>query len=117
MKTIKILNTIAVGIPIMLMLIGIIKQDSAGEFIGYALFSTMFTGFVQVILGIILLIKFPKYMHYQIYLTGVGGYFVLWFISSEFDLQDGFAYFLFSIPPFLAMYLSILIYSRPNNEF
>lgn len=114
MKTFRILNTIAIATPFALLLMEVIFRD--GGFAIFALLSTMFTGFVQVILGIILLIKFPKYMHYQIYLTGVGGYFVLWFISSEFDLQDGFAYFLFSIPPFLAMYLSILIYSRPNNE-
>jgi len=114
MKVIKILNTIAIGTPLALLLMEVICRD--GGFAMFALFSTMFTGFVQVILGIILLIKFPKYMHYQIYLIGVVGYFVLWFVSSEFDLQDGFAYFLFSIPPCLAMYLSILIYSRPNNE-
>jgi hypothetical protein len=107
MKTIKILNTIAVGIPIILMLIGIIKQDSAGEFIGYALFSTMFTGFVQVVLGILLLIRFPNNRYYQIYIVSVISFFVLWFIVYSLLLW---------IPPCLAVYLSILIYSRPNNE-
>ncbi|KAA5531863.1 hypothetical protein [Paenimyroides baculatum] len=116
MKAIKILNTIAVGIPIMLMLIGIIKQDSAGEFIGYALFSTMFTGFVQVMLGLSLLRKFPENIHYQIYIVAVVLFFVLWFIVHSFDLYD-FGYLLLWIPPCLAVYLSILIYSRTNNEF
>jgi len=114
MKAIKILNTIAIATPFALLLMEVIFRD--GGFAMFALLSTMFTGFVQVILGIILLIKFPKYMYYQIYLTGVVGYFVLWFISSEFDLQDGFAYFLFSIPPCLAVYLSVLIYKLPNHE-
>ena len=114
MKAIKILNTIAIGTPLVLLLMEVVFRD--GGFAMFALLSTMFTGFVQVVLGILLLIKFPKYIHYQIYLTGVVGYFVLWFISSEFELQDGFAYFLFSIPPCLAVYLSILIYSQPNNE-
>ena len=115
MKAIKILNTIAIGTPLVLLLMEVIFRDEG--FAMFALLSTMFTGFVQVILGIFLLIKFPKYMHYQIYLTGVVGFFVLWFISTEFDLQDGFSYFLFSVPPCLALYLSVLIYSRTNNEF
>ena len=116
MKTIKILNTIAVGIPIMLMLIGIIKQDSAGEFIGYALFSTIFTGFVQVMLGLSLLRKFPENIHYQIYIVAVVSFFVLWFIVHSFNLYD-VGYLLLGVPPCLALYLSVLIYSRPNNEF
>ena len=116
MKAIKIINTIAIGTPFVFLLIGQITQDELGEFIGFALLSTMFTGFVQVVLGILLLIKFPKYIHYQIYLTGVVGYFVLWYISNEFELQDGFAYFLFSIPLCLALYLSVLIYKLPNHE-
>lgn len=115
MSTIKIINTIAIGTPFAFLFLEVIFRD--GEFGMFALLSTMFTGFVQVILGIFLLIKFPKYMHYQIYLTSVVGFFVLWLISTEFDLQDGFAYFLFSVPPCLALYLSVLIYSRPNNEF
>ena len=115
MSTIKIINTIAIGTPFAFLFLEVIFRDEG--FAMFALLSTMFTGFVQVILGIFLLIKFPKYMHYQIYLTSVVGFFVLWFISTEFDLQDGFAYFLFSIPPCLALYLSVLIYSRPNNEF
>lgn len=115
MKAIKIINTIAVGIPIILMLIGIIKQDSAGEFIGYALFSTMFTGFVQVVLGILLMIWLPNNRYYQIYIISVISFFVLWFIVHSLDLYD-FGYLLLWIPPCLAVYLSILIYSRPNNK-
>ncbi|UUV22641.1 hypothetical protein [Paenimyroides aestuarii] len=114
MKAIKIINTIAIGTPLVLLLMEMIIRD--GGFAMYALLSTMFTGFVQVVLGIFLLIKFPKYMHYQIYLTAVVGYFALWFIGSELNFQDSFSYFLFSVPPCLAVYLSILIYSRSNNE-
>lgn len=115
MKAIKILNTIAVGIPIMLMLIGIITKDKTGEFFSYALFSTMFTGFVQVVLGILLMLWLPNNRYYQIYIVAVVLFFMLWFIVHSFDLYD-FGYFLLGMPPCLAVYLSILIYSRPNNE-
>ena len=37
--------------------------------------------------------------------------------SSEWIFVVGFSYFLFSVPPCLALYLSVLIYSRTNNEF
>ena len=116
MKAIKIFNTIAVVIPIMLMLIGIITKDKTGEFFSYAFVSTMFTGFVQVVLGILLLIRFPNNRYYQIYIVSVISFFVLWFIVYSFDLYD-FSYVLLWIPPCLAVYLSIVIYSRPNNEF
>lgn len=115
MKAIKILNTIAIGTPFVFLLIGQITQDELGEFIGFALLSTMFTGFVQVVLGILLLIRFPNNRYYQIYIVSVISFFVLWFIVYSFDLYD-FGYLLLWIPPCLAMYLSILIYSRPNNE-
>lgn len=115
MKAIKIINTIAIGTPLVLLLMEVIFRD--GGFAMYALLSTMFTGFVQVVLGLFLMIRFPKNSNYQIYIAAVVVYFALWFIGSGLNLKDSFAYLLFSIPPCLAVYLSVLIYSRPNNEF
>lgn len=115
MSTIKIINTIAIGTPFAFLFLEVIFRDEG--FAMFALLSTMFTGFVQVILGIFLMIRFPKNKYYQIYIVAVVVYFALWFIGSELNLQDGFAYFLFSIPLCLALYLSVLIYSRTNNEF
>lgn len=58
MKAIKILNTIAIGTPFALLLMEVICRD--GGFAMFALLSTMFTGFVQVVLGLFLMIRFPK---------------------------------------------------------
>ena len=58
MKTFKILNTIAIATPFALLLMEVIFRD--GGFAIFALLSTMFTGFVQVILGIILTYKISK---------------------------------------------------------
>lgn len=113
MKAIKILNTIAVGTPIILLLMDSIIRDEG--FAAYALFSTMFTGFVQVMLSLSLVRKFPENIHYQIYIVAVISFFVLWFIVHSFDFYD-FGFFLLFIPPSLAVYLSVLIYSCPNNE-
>ncbi|SRR5690606_20581587 len=114
MKAIKIINTIAVGTPFALLLMEVIFRD--GGFALFALLSTMFTGFVQVVLGLFLLIKFPRNSHYKIYIVAVVLYFGLWFMGSELNLKDNFFYLLCSIPPCLAVYLSVLIYKRSNHE-
>lgn len=114
MKTVKIINTIAVATPFVLLLMDSIVRNEG--FAMFALLSTMFTGFVQVVLGLFLMIKFPKNRYYQIYIAAVIVYFALWFIGIELNLKDGFAYFLCIIPPCLAVYLSVLIYKRPNHE-
>lgn len=115
MKAIKILNTIAIGTPPALFLIDLVVQ---GGFSIFALLSTMFTGFVQVVLGLFLMIRFPKNIYYKSYIIAVAIYFILGlmvlFSSSK---NDGFIYLLYIVPPCLALYLSVLIYSRPNNEF
>lgn len=116
MKAIKIINTIAVGTPFVLFLIDLVIQD--GAFSMFALLSTMFTGFVQVILGIILAIKLHNNIYFKIYLIGVVGYFFLAYLADEFNLSHGFSYFMFVIPLLLAIYLSILIYNQQNqNKF
>jgi predicted neutral ceramidase superfamily lipid hydrolase len=113
MKAIKIINTIAIGTPSALFLIDLVVQGGLSIF---ALLSTMFTGFVQVVLGLFLMIRFPNNRYYQIYIVSVISFFVLWFIVYSFNLYD-FHYLLLGVPPCLAVYLSVLIYSRPNNEF
>lgn len=112
MKAIKIINTIAIGTPPALFLIDLVVQ---GGFSIFALLSTMFTGFVQIVLGLFLMIRFPNNRYYQIYIVSVISFFVLWFMVYSFDLYD-FHYLLLWIPPCLAVYLSVLIYKLPNHE-
>ena len=68
MKAIKIINTIAIGTPPALFLIDLVVQ---GGFSIFALLSTMFTGFVQIVLGLFLMIRFPNNRYYQIYIVSV----------------------------------------------
>jgi len=114
MKAIKIINTMVVAVPLLLCLIDLILQD--GAYLMYALFFTMITGGVQVLLGIILAIKLYKNLHFKIYLIGVVGYFFLAYLAQEFNLSHGFSYLMFTIPSLLAVYLSVLIYKLPNHE-
>lgn len=115
MKAIKILNTIAIATPFVFLLMEVIYRD--GGFAMFALLSTMFTGFVQVILGIFLMIRFPKNIHYKSYIIAVVLYFLVGLMVVFSDSNnDGFIYIFYIIPPCLALYLSILIYSRPNHE-
>lgn len=65
MKDLKLTNTIAISIPILLSFYGII--DEIGFF--FAAFSTMLTGLLQIIIGIIFLIRFKNNIHIKIYFT------------------------------------------------
>jgi hypothetical protein len=115
MKIIKIMNTIAIGIPIILALIGYLTNDLSGNYYGFALLSTILTGFIQLLLGIILLFKFKDNIHYKIYFAIVIIFFALWIWSPIINKIDYFTYTLIYIPPILAIYLSILIYKTPNK--
>ena len=115
MKTIKYLNTIAIGTPIILASIGYFTNDLSGNYYGFALFSTILTGFIQLILGIILLFKFKENIHSKIYFIGVILFFSLWIWSPSIGKVDYFTYTLIYIPPILAIYLSVLIYKTPNK--
>jgi hypothetical protein len=56
MKYLKFLNTVAIGIPIILALIGVFDES----FLMMALVSTMATGFIQVVVGLLFWIKEMK---------------------------------------------------------
>ena len=115
MKTMKYLNTFAVVLPLILLVVGISINDSAGNYIAYALYSTIITGFIQVVLGIILFIKEPKNKNIVIYLLIVFIFFLLWYFNVKFIYSDYLTYFLFPIPFLLATYLSIIIYTKKDK--
>ena len=110
MKSIKITNSIAIGLPILLLLIGIIINDTARNYIAYFLYSLMITGFLQIILGLILLFKNPKSIFYNVYILAVIIFFALWYINVKIFYSDILSIILIPIPILLAIYLSILIY-------
>ncbi len=107
LRAIKILNAIAVLTPLVILLLGLIGEE---ELLIFVLVSLIFTGFVQVILGFILLIKYPQNRHFQIYIGGVVLYFVIWFLGDEFNLSDNsYRFLIIFIPLALAIYLTVLI--------
>ena len=83
MKTIKYLNTFAVGLPLILLVVGIAINDASGNYIAYALYSTIITGLIQVISGIIIFIKEPKNKNIIIYLLIVFIFFLLWYLNVK----------------------------------
>ncbi|MES2862901.1 MAG: hypothetical protein V4666_02170 [Bacteroidota bacterium] len=114
MKTLKNLNTLAIGLPLTLLIIGLIINDPGQNFIGFALFSTMLTGLIQVLLGLFLLYKNPNNKFLKIYFNSVILFFLLWYINAEIIRSPIFTYFLIPIPMVLAIYLSIIIYKQKN---
>ncbi|MFB9077466.1 hypothetical protein ACFFLS_18370 [Flavobacterium procerum] len=107
MKTIKNINAFAVGLPLIILMTYPITKE--GAFI-YALLATIVTGALQLLIALKLLFdnRFAKPIY--IYFAGVVLFFVLWNIYPETNFYLTISYFIFSLPPLLALYLSVLIY-------
>ncbi len=112
MKTIKNLNTFAVGLPLIILITYPFFKEGS---LLFALLSTMITGLIQFCLGLSLLFEMPDNSKFQIYIVAVFAFFTLWFITAQTGYEDIISYILFSIPVILAIYLSILIYKIPNK--
>ncbi len=108
MITIKYLNTIAIGIPLILTILSIIDNG----LIILAIYSTIITGVIQVLLGLIILIKEPYNKYIIIYFLVVIAFFSLWYFNVKIIYSDLLTFTLFPIPLILAIYLSILIYKK-----
>ena len=108
MKTIKILNTFAVGLPLLLAIISLIVN----ELLIIAAYSTMITGAIQLLLGLFLFMKEPRNKYLILYLLVVIAFFSLWYYNVSISYCDYLGYILFPIPLLLAIYLSILIYKK-----
>lgn len=102
MKYLKIMNTVAIGIPLFLALLGIFDDGM----LMLALVSTMATGFIQAIVGIILWFKEWRNSFIISYLVGV----ILFFTGISLTNSDGF----WIMPPILCIYLSLLVYTQKN---
>ncbi|CAA9200508.1 hypothetical protein [Flavobacterium collinsii] len=111
MKTIKQLNTFAVGLPFLILITYPIAKEGAFFF---SLLSTILTGIIQVLIGIKMILKEPHNRYLQIYIIGVLLYFAVYFISSYFRIYQILNNFLLAVPPLLAIYLSVLIYKKEN---
>lgn len=101
MKAFKILNTIALGIPIFFAIIGFFDS----EYFITALVSTMATGFIQILIGIFFWYEYPKNLHIKIYFLFVAVFFIFMFSKIGVDWY-------WCLPPIICLYLSILIYTK-----
>jgi hypothetical protein len=73
------------------------------------------TGILQLIIGIIYWIKFKKDLNIKIYYTLVLLFFSLWYFNENIFYIDKLTWPLISMPPILAIYLSIIIYKKANK--
>lgn len=111
MKDIKLVNSIAIAIPLILLIYGFI--DETGFYL--SAYSMIITGFSQLIIGIIFWIKFKYDLNIKIYFTLVLLFFSLWYFNENILYIDELTWPLILTPPILAIYLSIIIYKKANK--
>lgn len=105
MKLLKILNTLAIAIPAIISLFGLLDE----EILIVALASTTLTGLLQLIIGCAFWLKHPTNIHIKIYFAIVVLFFVLFYmLYTTYE-------FIFALPVLLCLYLSYIIYSTPNE--
>jgi hypothetical protein len=112
MKNINYLNYFAVGLPLFILVTYPIFNEGA---LVFALLSTMLTGLIQVILGIKMLLDEPKDKNLKIYITIVILFFILLFITARMQNNEIIKYLLFTFPPLLAIYLSLIINKKAGK--
>lgn len=105
MKTLKYINVFALGLPFLLGLIGFADNDIWF----WALLSTMITGFLQILVALLLLFWIPRSIHLYIYFFFTMLFFVLW-------IGFGIEYWLFVLPALLAFYLTFILYNNKKVE-
>lgn len=111
MKIIKYFNYFAVGLPFLIAATYPVFKESA---FFWSLVSTMATGFIQVILGLILLFKNPSNNFLIFYLLGVIAFFMSWGFNSYIHYSDFLGTTLFFVPPSLAAYLTYVMHKKTN---
>ncbi len=109
MEALKKMNTLALAIPISVLATFPFLKEGA---LIFALFSTIVTGSIQLIMGINMLLNNPKDRAIKIYILGVALFFMLWIFNHHIDYNNTITNILLAFPPLLAIYLSILIYKR-----
>ena len=105
LKVLRILNLIAIGIPVIIALCGFIKID----YLMTALVSTMITGAIQVIVAILYLIFSPRSKSIWIYFFGLFLFVFLVFIN----LSDHS----FWLPVLLLFYPTSFTSKNTTHEF
>jgi len=105
MKALKVLNTIALAIPLFIAFLSLFAE----ELLLFAVISTMATGFIQVITGIFFWCAYPKNGYIKFYFFLV----ILFFTSLFFSIFNNWIWYL---PPLLCFFLSVLVYSTNSKK-
>jgi hypothetical protein len=112
MKALKTTNTIAISIPVLLILFGFIYE--LGFYL--AIYSTIITGLLQIIIGINFIFKFKNNFHIKLYFILVILFFCLWYFNENIYYTDRLTWPLIYTPLVLSIYISIIIYSKKKES-
>ncbi len=113
MKTLKNLNTLAVLLPTLILITYPIFKE--GSLVWTAL-SLIITGFIQVLIGIYFWSLHMKNIYIIIYLIAVVLFFTTWYNISTIGYHNTITKVLLGIPPILAIYLSVIIYTKKETK-
>jgi hypothetical protein len=111
MESLKLTNSIAIIIPLFLGVLGIIEPIS----LYFAAYSTMLTGLLQIIVGLIFWKKHKESIHIKIYFLLVVTFFSLWYYNVNINYIDGLTWTLIFTPLALCIYISAIIYSQKEK--
>jgi heme/copper-type cytochrome/quinol oxidase subunit 4 len=76
MKTIEKINNFAIALPIIGILFYPIFKDVAFAF---SIYSIVLLGLIQIILGVIMLLKYPFDKHTRLYIIAIILFFITWY--------------------------------------
>lgn len=112
MKNVNRFNLVIVFLPILILATYPIYKEGA---LAFALLSTILTGIIQVIFGVMMLIDESKNKFLQLYIALVVIYFLSAFFIAD-SITNVFAGFVFyaCFAVLLAVYLSFIIYSKTS---
>ena len=101
MKYLIRLNTIAILLPFLIAMFGFIDES----IILIALLSTMLTGIIQVIIGIIYAFLFPKKLLIKVYLFLVAFFLISWLVREQNN-------WIWILPPLLCAFLTVILHDQ-----
>lgn len=108
MRNLKIVNAIAIGLPLTLALLGIINNG----FLYYAALSIAITGLTQLILAVIYWVKKPASKLIKIYFALV----VLYFTVISLGFNNDIYLVVFTIPFLLAAFFTSILHLPFKKE-
>ena len=111
MENLKLTNSIAIIIPLFLGVLGIVEPIS----LYFAAYSTMLTGLLQIIVGIIFWTKHKENIYIKIYFLLVLTFFSLWYYNVNVNYIDELTWILLFTPLALCIYISVIIYSQKEK--